>query len=123
MDKELPQDLKIDTDIKKGTPVFIIRIRGVLDAVTSPELEKEVFALLSAKKNRLLINLDGIEYISSAGLRTLLTTSRKIDSHGGKFLLCSPTENVLITLKNSGFGHFFTWKQTEKQALDLLLEP
>lgn len=123
MGKNYSEELNIEVENKNDAPLFIIRVKGVLDAVTSPELEREVFATLSETKNRLLINLEGVDYISSAGLRTLLTASRKIETYGGKFLLCSASENVLITLKNSGFGRFFKWKHTEKQALDLLLEP
>jgi anti-sigma B factor antagonist len=122
MGKKQSNTLVTKVDNVLNDRLIVIRIEGVLDSFTSPDLEKKVFSLLSEKRNKLLINLEGIDYISSSGLRTFLTTSRKIDSLGGKFLLCSLSDNVLLTLKNSGFENFFVWKNTEEQALAILME-
>lgn len=116
-------NLTVKVDRVKSDRLIVFRVHGMLDALTSPELEQEIFKVINEENNRMLINLEGLEYISSAGLRSLMATSRKIDSMSGRFVLCSPSNNVFTTMKNSGFGTFFEWKDTEEEALETFSNP
>lgn len=97
--------------------VTVIRIKGVINAMTSKQLEKDIFRLLTPESNKLVLNLQELDYISSSGLRTLLTATRKIESLNGKMLLCCLSKNVNLTIQNSGFSTFFLCETTEDRAL------
>jgi len=117
------RNLTVNVERNNSEQLFVFRIEGVLDAQTSPDLEKEISKVIDEDNNWLLINLEGLDYISSAGIRTLMATSKKIDAMKGKFALCSPSNNVFSTIKNSGFGNFFVWKDTEEEALGVFSTP
>ncbi|MBR6473671.1 MAG: STAS domain-containing protein [Firmicutes bacterium] len=59
-----------------------VKVEGRLDTSTSPILEKELAELL-ADAEELVFDLEGLEYLSSAGLRILLATQKKMTEKGG----------------------------------------
>ena len=59
-----------------------VKVEGRLDTSTSPILEKELAELL-ANAEELVFDLEGLEYLSSAGLRILLATQKKMTEKGG----------------------------------------
>lgn len=103
---------------KKGN-VLVLRIRGRLDAVTSPTAEKKVFECINAGENKLLLDFSGVVYLSSAGMRMLLSTTKKLKTLSGKLVVCSISDNVMDVLKMSGFDHVLDLAKNEDEALRL----
>ena len=64
-------------EIKKNAVETIIEIVGRLDTITAPALDKTINEDLGDTKN-LVLDVKGMEYISSAGLRVLLGAQKKI---------------------------------------------
>lgn len=89
--------MKIITN-KNGSELYI-SVEGRLDTVTAPELEKAVSDNVVGVES---ISLDckDLEYLSSAGLRVLLTTHKRM---GGKLVLLNPCELVLEVMEMTGF--------------------
>ena len=81
-----------------------IYISGRLDTVTAPELEKTI-AALSSEVTALTLDMTGLLYISSAGLRVLLGAYKKINKTGS-MKLCGVCETVLGVLEMTGFTDF-----------------
>ena len=106
-------DLKED---KKGD-ILVLRIRGRLDALSSPVTEKRVFELINEGQHKLLLDLGGVSYLSSAGMRMLLSTTKKLRNLSGRLIVCSMTPNVTDVLKMSGFDHVLELFKTEEEAL------
>ncbi len=84
-----------------------LSIDGRLDAVSSVEADKEFTQVLDAGNDKLLIDLENLEYISSAGLRVLLVVAKRIQQKGGKVVLSSLTPNVKEVFEISGFSSIF----------------
>lgn len=101
---------------KKGD-VFILRIKGRLDAISSPTAEKKVFESINSGQSKLLLDFAGVAYLSSAGMRMLLSTTKKLKSLSGKLIVCSISSNVMDVLKMSGFDHVLELTSTEEEAL------
>ena len=59
-----------------------VAINGRLDTLTSPELEEKLEPELD-NTEKLIFDLEGLEYISSAGLRVLLSAIKVMDEQGG----------------------------------------
>ena len=68
-------------EIKRNTDVIILELIGRLDTTTAPALDKTINENLNNIKN-LILDFRGLEYISSAGLRVLLSTQKKMQQIG-----------------------------------------
>ncbi len=109
--------ISIKEEVKED--LLILRLNGRLDAVSSPNAEKKVFDYLNAGHSKLLLDLGGVDYLSSAGMRMLLSVSKKLRSISGRVVLFSVIPNVMDILKMSGFDHVLDIALTEEDALHL----
>ena len=107
----------MDITEEKKNGVLIITIKGRLDAISSPTAEKHVFELINTGADKLVLDLAGVNYLSSAGMRMLLSTTKKLKSLPGKMVLSSVTPNVMDVLKMSGFDHVLDISTTVPEAL------
>ena len=111
--QETPINIKEDV---KGD-VFILRMSGRLDAISSPLTESKVFEYINNGQYKLLFDFGGIDYLSSAGMRMLLSVTKKLKSMSGKLVLFALAPNVFDILKMSGFDHVLEIVQTEEDGL------
>lgn len=79
-----------------------VKVFGRVDTVTSPELEKAINESIEGITH-LKLDLGGLEYISSAGLRVILATSKKM-SHQGELTLINVTKEVKDIFDMTGFS-------------------
>lgn len=89
---------------RKGA-LLIIAMSGRLDAVSSPSAERRIFEHINAGQIHLLLDFTGIKYLSSAGMRMLLSITKRLKALSGKLVVCSIQDNVMDILKMSGFDH------------------
>ena len=89
----------IQVEQEEKEKILVIRFKGKLDAISSPQMEDKLSELMNSGQINIIINLEKIDYLSSAGIRMLLIIFKKIRSLGGNFVLCSVTEPVLEVLQ------------------------
>ena len=89
-------------EIKKNAEETIIEIVGRLDTITAPALDKTINEDIGETKN-LVLDVKGMEYISSAGLRILLATQKKMQKIGS-MKLTNVCEQVMEVLEMTGFA-------------------
>ena len=88
---------------KQNGTTLEIALEGRLDTTTSPELEKELDGVLDGVEE-LIMDFSNLEYISSAGLRVLLSAHKAL--HGkGKMIVVSPNEIVREVFEVTGFDN------------------
>lgn len=104
---------------KKGN-VLILHLEGRFDALSTPEAEKIMLQYISEGNHLLLLDFSSVEYITSAGMRMLLSISKKLKSLSGKMVLFAVPDNVMDVLKLSGFDHILSIYETEKEAINHL---
>ena len=97
--------------ISDGTRLTV-KLIGRIDAVTALELDKDLSATLDGVTN-LTIDLAELEYISSAGLRTLLKIQKRMDKQGS-MKICNIRNNVREVLDMTGFSNFLTLADDRK---------
>lgn len=83
-----------------------VAIEGRLDTMTAPELEAAVNEF-PEDVNGVRFDLKGLEYISSAGLRVLLSTHKKYAKKGG-LVITAPNETVKEVFEITGFSDILT---------------
>ena len=93
-------------DIKKNTDATIIEIAGRLDTTTAPALDNAINEDLGDTVN-LILDVKAMEYISSAGLRVLLSAQKKMQKIGSMKLKNVCTE-VMEIFEMTGFADILT---------------
>ena len=89
-------------NIEKENGITAMRIEGRLDTTTAPELEKAINGEGEALKS-LVLDFKGVDYISSAGLRVLLTAQKKMNVQG-HMELNNVSEAVMDIFEMTGFA-------------------
>ena len=89
-------------EIKKNATETIIEIVGRLDTTTAPALEKTINEDIGDTKN-LVLDIKGVEYISSAGLRVLLGAQKNMQKIGSMKVI-NVCEAVMEVFEMTGFA-------------------
>ena len=89
-------------EIKKNAEEAIIEIAGRLDTTTAPALDKTINEDIEGVKD-LVLDLNGLEYISSAGLRVLLSAQKKMQKIGS-MKVKNVCEEVMDVFEMTGFS-------------------
>ena len=93
-------------EIKKNAENTIVEIVGRLDTITAPSLEKTLNEDIGDTKN-LILDLKGLEYISSAGLRVLLGAQKKMQKIGSMKVI-NVCDSVMEVFEITGFADILT---------------
>lgn len=91
------------TNVTQESNSTVIEVSGSVDALTAPELTKVLLARIAEGHVNLVVDLIGVEFMSSAGLRTLLGAVKEARSHGGDLRITSTNPGIDKVLKMSGF--------------------
>lgn len=84
--------------------ICVVTARGRLDGATSGPFSERVQALISPERSKMLIDFSGIDFVTSAGLRVVLTILKRVKSVNGKFALCGVQAPVREVLEITGFA-------------------
>lgn len=111
-------DGNLEVEEKEDGDVLILKLTGRLDAVSSPGTEKRVFDHINEGSHKLVMDFGGVDYLSSAGMRMLLSTTKKLKTLSGKLVVCNVTTNVMDVLKMSGFDHVLELAPNRRAAME-----
>lgn len=98
----------MNINIEKENGVTLMKIEGRLDTTTAPELEKAINNEGDALKS-LTLDFKGVDYISSAGLRVLLSAQKKMNVQG-YMELRGVSEAVMDVFEMTGFADILVIK-------------
>ena len=96
-------DTVLEIDMERTTEITVARVTGTVDSLTAPDLLTAFEQEIDGGSARLVVDLSGVDYMSSAGLRSLLGAVKKARSVGGDVRLAAPQPNVFRVLDMSGF--------------------
>ena len=90
-------------NIERDYELVTLGISGRLDATTAPNLEK-IINELPVDTKELVFNMSGLEYVSSAGIRVLLSAYKKMNGNGGIMRIEKPNEMVREVFEMTGLS-------------------
>ncbi len=96
----------MDIEISRGD-VVRITLKGRMDAVSSPDFDRALDELMSQGQRQFLLDLSDLEYISSAGLQSLLAAAKRLEQIEGVITLSNLNGAVLEVFQISGFDTLF----------------
>jgi anti-sigma B factor antagonist len=106
--------MNIELEDRDG--VTVATLFGELDSRTAP-LVQEKLLLLPKSNGKALLDMSGVSYISSAGLRALLMLYRQMAAEDGRVALVGLAENIRDVMSVTGFLDFFDDYETLEAGL------
>lgn len=89
-------------ELERQGKALTIRLNGRLDTVTSPEL-KEIVDKELGEAAELFLDMEKVEYVSSAGLRVILAASKKMKAKKSVVTVCHANKEVKEVFEITGF--------------------
>lgn len=96
----------MNIELEEVDGVMVATLFGELDGRTAP-IVQEKFLALPGSHGKILLDMSGVTYISSAGLRALLMLYRRMAANDGRVALAGLTENIKDVMTVTGFLEFF----------------
>lgn len=106
----------MDTQVEEKGDVTVVRLEGRLDAASSPQIEKQLQAIIDAGHFKVVLNFERVEYLSSAGMRLMLSISKRLKNLAGKLIACNMSEEVLEVIKMAGFHQVIEIYPSEEES-------
>jgi len=107
----------MDIAVTKEDSCAIMSLSGRMDATTSVDFDSCVQAVLNEGNKNIVIDMNDLVYISSAGLRSLLTLAKKIKSLPGHLCFCRLQPMVAEVFRISGFDKILSVYEDQNKAL------
>ncbi|MBF0336227.1 MAG: STAS domain-containing protein [Nitrospirae bacterium] len=86
--------------------VTVVAIEGSVDSNSVPAIQRQVVEGMEGK-DKVVIDMKKVSFLSSAGLRMLMLIYRQMKSRNGKVVLVSVMEEIVEVMKMTGFINFF----------------
>jgi len=100
--------MAIEIKQEEQGPFKVLALAGRLDTETAVDVELALQDLLGVGERQFIIDLGGIGYVSSAGLRVLLSLAKQLDGGKGTLRLCGLNASVKQVFDVAGFSKLFT---------------
>lgn len=97
--------------------ITIVDINGRVDGATAKSFEERLTGLLQSGRNRVVVDLRHLVYISSAGCRALLVAAKVAQKNDGRLALCNLTAEVTRVLELGGLTDFFAIYTTREEGV------
>ena len=107
--------LSLETDNTRE--ISVMKVRGRVDSETAPELDNALEKLLQDNRNKIVLNLQGVDYMSSAGLRAMVKAYQVAKKSGGDLRLASVSTPVEVILRTVGMMQMLQMYPTEQEAM------
>jgi anti-sigma B factor antagonist len=107
----------VDTLVKQQDQTTVVSIVGSVDALTAGELTDLLLENIDSQHVHLVVDLGEVDFMSSAGLRAIMTSLKESRKHGGDLRLAAAQPGVEKILKMSGFTTILKSYSTLDQAV------
>lgn len=95
----------------------ILRLEGRLDASSAPILEGKLGEHIK-ENGKLLVDFSKVDYLSSAGMRLLLSATKKMKAVTGKLIFFSINDEVMEIIRMAGFERILSISSNEMEAVN-----
>lgn len=97
--------------------VILLEVSGRVDSTNASQLGEAFNQQIDAGRHQLVVDLSSVDYMSSAGLREMVTALKKLKSLGGDLRVASPSHRVKDVLELAGLDAIFQIYPTQVEAV------
>jgi anti-sigma B factor antagonist len=101
----------MDVNVATRQNVQVVTIVGEIDGSSAPQAQEVILAQVG-EGAKVVLDMTGVTYMSSAGLRMLLLAYRTVNAKGGRIALVGLSSDLKDTMSVTGFLDFFTCSDT-----------
>ena len=101
-----------------GHDVVLVQVQGELDAHTVRGFEQTLNNLLAQGHSRLVLDVSQMSFISSAGLRAIISAQREVGQRGSQLRICGLNAQARRVFEIAGFGQFLHLSDTRQEATE-----
>jgi anti-anti-sigma factor len=112
----------MEISLQEQDGCLVLSITGRLDAIAAPLLQSRFEEVLTPEKRRFIVDMAGVDYISSGGLRVLMIMTKKLSAMGGGIVLVQLHPFVEDILRMSGYHTLIPAAASREDAVKLLEE-
>lgn len=94
----------------------VVAVAGEVDVATAPRLRKETLAVLSEGHDRVVLDLEAVDFLDSTGLGVLIGVLRRVNAVGGQLRLVCSTPRILDLFTLTGLDRVFDLRATVADA-------
>ena len=106
--------LSIETDNRQS--ISVMKVKGRVDSETAPELDDALTKLLQDNRNKIVLNLQDVNFMSSAGLRAMVKAYQSANKSGGDVRLAAVSEPIEVILRTVGMMQMFKLFSSSEEA-------
>lgn len=110
--------MEISTGIENGA--LVASVTGRIDGTNAKQFEDDLMAKISEQSSKVVLDLEGLAYISSAGLRAILLIAKNLSQADSELLICSLSPSVDEIFRVSGFDRIISTFGSKSKALESL---
>jgi anti-sigma B factor antagonist len=97
--------------------VTLIEVTGRIDSTNATKLGEALGEQIDAGRNQIVLDLSGVDYMSSAGLREMVAAAKRVRNSNGDLRLASPSTRVREVLELAGLNMIFQVYPTQVEAV------
>jgi anti-sigma B factor antagonist len=115
--EEAKERVVMELSVSERKPAHVVSVVGSLDALTSADFSSFMSEQIQQGKNRLVMDLGQVDYMSSAGLRAILAVLKEARQLGGDLRLAAAQPGVEKILTLSGFMSILKFYTSIEEAI------
>ena len=106
----------VNINVEDMKRVELVRVSGRIDSSNAAQFDN-VLKEVAGRKHNVVLEMSGVDYISSAGLRAMIALLRECKKHKGDVRLANPSERVIEVLALAGLNSLFETYDSEATAV------
>lgn len=110
----------LNISVKSSNGVELVILDGEIDMYVAPQVREALLAASNACSRGVAVDLNGISYMDSSGIATLIEGLQMTKKKGARFLIFGVQPNVMDMLKLAKLHDFFELYSSENDALNSL---
>lgn len=110
-------ELKVKSEVRRGAAV--VTVSGRVDSVTAGTLDEQL-SKIAHENNKMVLDMHGVTYLSSAGVRAIVRTLQSVQKAGGEVFLANVSDSVERVLETVGMLHLLRTFRAVDDALKAL---
>lgn len=111
-----PNPVSLDLDVAEREDHAVLIVNGEVDVQTAPRFREQLLELVDRGHRRIVVDLDGVQFLDSTGLSALVGALKRLRRQNGHLGLVCNQPRILRTLEITGLDKVFTIHRSVRAA-------
>ncbi len=109
--------MDLNVEVEKRDGFAIVNVSGEVDVFTAPKLREQLINAVEEGERRIIVGLEGVEFLDSTGLGVLVAGLKRVKTHGGSLAVVCTRERILKIFRITGLTKVFPIHDTIEAAM------